>query len=153
MFAPPCLVSSVNFQFSFLNYWIWLHLWIFVKGCEPTAAYYAKGSLQTIFLEKLGTLYQLGWSPLPPQRLGHQSKKNDVYFALEAIVGILVFLKNIFMDIFIFWLGLRYLGVQPTINWWDITLPPFMYCVFHHIYGHFPCKFNFGKFYVKAPLT
>ena len=48
--------------------------------------------------------------------LGHQSKKNDVYFALEAIVGILVFFFFNFMDIFIFWLGLRYLGVQPTIN-------------------------------------
>ena len=37
-------------------------------------------------------------------------------------------------------------GSNKLFNWWDIA-PPFMYYVFHHIYGQFQGKLSFGQFW------
>ena len=37
-------------------------------------------------------------------------------------------------------------GSNKLLNWWDIA-PPFMYYVFHHIYGQFQGKLSFGQFW------
>ena len=37
-------------------------------------------------------------------------------------------------------------GSNKLLNSWDIA-PPFMYHVFHHIYGQFQGKSSFGQFW------
>ena len=42
-------------------------------------------------------------------------------------------------------------GSNKLLNWWDIA-PPFMYYVFHHIYGLFQGKLSFGQFWWKVGI-
>ena len=59
------------------------------------------------------------------------------------------------MKIFIFLVGIEVcwglMGSNNLINWWDIT-PPFMYCVFHHIYDPLQTLILFWQFNKKVAI-
>ena len=87
------------------------------------------------FFGKTWYFVPTGLIPPPPRRLGHQSKKNDVYFALEAIVGILVFSKKKLRGYFHFLVGIEVFR-GPTHHKLMRYHPPPIYvlCVSSHLW-------------------
>ena len=111
------------------------------------------------------------WCPnVPSPNVGTPTtkKKFDAYFAFQAILSILFFHEKSP----IFWVKRVGTGTPPTPLIWILShvypkfdrlffahfqgdqstielmryCPPFMYYVFHHIYGQFQGKLSFGQF-------
>ena len=109
----------------------------------------------------------------PPRMLGHQKLKKKVMFIFHFFIlgyskHIIFFMKkshflgekgwdwdtplpphlDIVPSLSQVWPPFScpfFRGSNKLLNWWDIA-PPFMYYVFHHIYGQFQGKLSFGQF-------
>ena len=107
----------------------WVKIWKCYWGTDqPTRVWFAILPFRFIifFMKKSHFLGEKGWdwdTPLPPHL--------DIVPSLSQV-----------------WPPFScpfFRGSNKLLNWWDIA-PPFMYYVFHHIYGQFQGKFCFGQF-------